>query len=154
MYDGYNTNTPVFQGVFYTAVAVSILFALASLFGVVGSITQHRKMIAVFKLVYWTVAIIDFIVCVASIVILGLSRSDVIEACTALYVDETVDTCSAGYRNFMIIYSVIIMIVCFIQFYFASAISAYATRLRRTNLHEKLRNLEDFPEPPSKTEFF
>ena len=72
-------------------------------------------MIAVFKLVYWTVAIIDFVVCVASIVVLGLSRSAVIEACSRLYVDETTDTCSAGYRNFMIIYSVIVMIVCFIQ---------------------------------------
>ncbi|KAL9541574.1 hypothetical protein MBANPS3_009041 [Mucor bainieri] len=68
----------VVNGIYYTSIAVSIIFALAALFGVLGSVT----------------------------------------------------------------------------FYFATAISAYATRLRRTNMHEKLRNLEDFPEPPSKTEFF
>ncbi|KAI8078138.1 uncharacterized protein B0P05DRAFT_542646 [Gilbertella persicaria] len=154
VYDGYNVNSVTFTAVHYTTIAVSIIFALASLFGVVGSITQHRKMIAVFKLAYWTVATLQFIVSIASIIILGLNRSTIITACAEAYADETLDSCAVGYRNFMIIFSVVSMIICFIQFYFASAISAYATRLRRTNMHEKLRNLEDFPEPPSKTEYF
>ncbi|KAG2195134.1 hypothetical protein INT47_006998 [Mucor saturninus] len=138
----------------YTAIAVCILFSLASLFGVVGSITQHRKMIALFKVVYWFVAILEFIVAVAAIVIFAVQRSVFIEACTTYSDEVTADDCTVGYRNFMIIFSILLMVVSFIQFYFATAISAYATRLRRTNMHEKLRNLEDFPEPPSKTEFF
>jgi hypothetical protein len=33
----------------------------------------------------------------------------------------------------------------FFKLYFASAISAYAQRLKRNNQHQKLRDLDDFP---------
>ncbi|KAG2201476.1 hypothetical protein INT46_000638 [Mucor plumbeus] len=153
-YDDVEIDMKIVNGIYYTSIAVAILFALASLFGVLGSVTQHRKMIAIFKISYWFVAILQFIVTVAAIIILAVKRTDIVNNCAALYPEETVDTCSIGYRNFMIIFSVVSILINFIQFYFATAISAYATRLRRTNMHEKLRNLEDFPEPPSKTEFF
>ncbi|KAL7321812.1 hypothetical protein PS15m_001542 [Mucor circinelloides] len=153
-YDNVEIDMKVVNGIYYTSIAVSIVFALASLFGVLGSVTQHRKMIAIFKVAYWFVTILQFIVTIAAIIILAVKRTDIVNSCVALYPEETVDTCSVGYRNFMIIFSVVSIVINFIQFYFATAISAYATRLRRTNMHEKLRNLEDFPEPPSKTEFF
>ncbi|CAO0791129.1 unnamed protein product [Mucor circinelloides] len=153
-YDNVEIDMRVVNGIYYTSIAVSIVFALASLFGVLGSVTQHRKMIAIFKVAYWFVTILQFIVTIAAIIILAVKRTDIVNSCVALYPEETVDTCSVGYRNFMIIFSVVSIVINFIQFYFATAISAYATRLRRTNMHEKLRNLEDFPEPPSKTEFF
>ncbi|KAF1799586.1 hypothetical protein V8B55DRAFT_1539812 [Mucor lusitanicus] len=153
-YEGAEIDMKVVNGIYYTAIGVSIVFALASLFGVLGSVTQHRKMIAIFKVSYWFVAILQFIVTIAAIIILAVKRTDIVNSCVALYPEETLDTCSVGYRNFMIIFCVVSIVINFIQFYFATAISAYATRLRRTNMHEKLRNLEDFPEPPSKTEFF
>ncbi|CAO3650697.1 unnamed protein product [Mucor fragilis] len=153
-YEDVEIDMRIVNGIYYTSIAVSIIFALASLFGVLGSVTQHRKMIATFKVAYWFVAILQFIVTVAAIIILAVKRTDIVNSCVALYPEETLDTCSVGYRNFMIIFCVVSIVINFIQFYFATAISAYATRLRRTNMHEKLRNLEDFPEPPSKTEFF
>ncbi|KAI8647077.1 hypothetical protein BD408DRAFT_358683 [Parasitella parasitica] len=153
-YEDVEIDMKVVNAIYYTSIAVSIIFALASLFGVLGSVTQHRKMIAIFKISYWFVTILQFIVTIAAIIILAVKRTDIVNSCVALYPEETVDTCSVGYRNFMIVFSIVSILVNFIQFYFATAISAYATRLRRTNMHEKLRNLEDFPEPPSKTEFF
>ncbi|CAO3690923.1 unnamed protein product [Rhizopus microsporus] len=142
------------RGVHYTSIALSVIFAFCSLFGVIGSITQHRKMVATFKLAYWTSALIEAILSIAVIVVLAVQRTEIIGRCAALNPDESIDSCSGYYRNFMIALCVLIVFVNFIQFYFAAAISSYATRLRRTNMHEKLRNLEDFPEPPSKTEFF
>ncbi|CAO3621881.1 unnamed protein product [Mucor hiemalis] len=144
----------VTDGVLYTSIAVSILFSLTSLFGVLGSITQQRRMINIFKVSYWFVAVLSFLVSIAAIVALGVQRSQIVAACVAENADLTYDNCSTGYRNFMIVFSIVLMVVSFIQFYFATAISSYATRLRRSNMHEKLRNLEDFPEPPHKTEFF
>ncbi|ORE04608.1 hypothetical protein BCV72DRAFT_263832 [Rhizopus microsporus var. microsporus] len=146
--------TPAMRGVHYTSIAFSVIFAFCSLFGVIGSITQHRKMVATFKLAYWTSALIAAILSIAVIVVLAVQRTEVIGRCGALNPDESIGSCPEFYRNFMIALCVLIVFVNFIQFYFAAAISSYATRLRRTNMHEKLRNLEDFPEPPSKTEFF
>ncbi|KAI8079353.1 hypothetical protein BDF21DRAFT_419939 [Thamnidium elegans] len=147
-------NMTAVNGVFYTTVAVTILFSLASLFGVIGSITQHRKMIVMFKMVYWFVVILQFIVTVAVIIVLAVNRSEIIGHCTLSSEAVSLEDCTKGFKYMMIAFSVIVMIINFIQFYFATAISAYAARLRRTNMHEKLRNLEDFPEPPSKQEFF
>ncbi|KAI9487782.1 MAG: hypothetical protein EXX96DRAFT_554634 [Benjaminiella poitrasii] len=153
-YNDVEISYQVFNGIYYTSIAVSIIFALASLFGVLGCITQHRKMIAIFKVSYWTVAILQLIVTIAAIVIVGVKMGLIIDNCIALYPELTRDDCATGYRNFMIIFCIVSVVVNFIQFYFATAISSYATRLRRTNMHEKLRNLEDFPEPPSKADFF
>ncbi|KAI9362176.1 hypothetical protein BD770DRAFT_382103 [Pilaira anomala] len=149
----YNMNAV--NGVFYTAIAFSIIFAIASLFGVVGSITQHRRMISMFKGVYWFVVIMQFILTMAIIIVLAVNRNQIIGHCAVTVGGpDAASDCEEGFKYMMIIFSVVAMLMNFIQFYFATAISAYAARLRRTNMHEKLRNLEDFPEPPSKTEFF
>lgn len=72
-------------------------------------------MIAIFKISYWFVAILQFIVTVAAIIILAVKRTDIINNCAALYAEETVDSCSVGYRNFMIIFSVVSILINFIQ---------------------------------------
>ena len=72
-------------------------------------------MIAIFKISYWFVAILQFIVTVAAIIILAVKRTDIVNNCAALYPEETVDTCSIGYRNFMIIFSVVSILINFIQ---------------------------------------
>lgn len=73
-------------------------------------------MIALFKVVYWFVAILEFIVAVAAIVIFAVQRTVFIEACTTVGgADVTADDCTVGYRNFMIIFSIVLMVVSFIQ---------------------------------------
>ncbi|KAG1461170.1 hypothetical protein G6F56_005786 [Rhizopus delemar] len=146
--------TPAMKGVHYASIAITVIFAFCALFGVIGSITQHRKMISAFKLAYWTSVLIELVISIAVIVVLAVQRTEIIGRCTALNQDETFDSCSGYYRNFMIVLCCIIVLVNLVQFYFAAAISSYATRLRRTNIHAKLRNLEDYPEPPNKAEFF
>ncbi|KAG0745124.1 hypothetical protein G6F57_003406 [Rhizopus arrhizus] len=146
--------TPAMRGVHYASIAVTVIFAFCALFGIVGSITQHRKMISAFKLAYWTSSLIVLVISIAVIVVLAVQRTDIISRCATLNADETIDSCSVHYRNLMIILCCLIVVINLFQFYFAAAISSYATRLRRTNIHAKLRNLEDYPEPPSKAEFF
>ncbi|KAI7900403.1 uncharacterized protein BX663DRAFT_517449 [Cokeromyces recurvatus] len=149
-----NKPTTVFNGIYYTSIAVSIIFALTSIFGVLGCITQHRRMIGIFKVSYWIVVVLQFIITIAAIIMLAIQKTLIIDNCVALYPDLTRDTCTVGYRNLIIIFCTSSLVANFIQIYFATAISSYSTRLRRTNMHEKLRNLEDFPEPPSKADFF
>lgn len=72
-------------------------------------------MINIFKVSYWFVAILSFLVSIAAIVALGVQRSQVIAACVAENPDLTYDNCSVGYRNFMIIFSIVLMVVSFIQ---------------------------------------
>lgn len=72
-------------------------------------------MIAIFKVAYWFVTILQFIVTIAAIIILAVKRTDIVNSCVALYPEETVDTCSVGYRNFMIIFSVVSIVINFIQ---------------------------------------
>ncbi|KAI9252162.1 hypothetical protein BY458DRAFT_443821 [Sporodiniella umbellata] len=146
--------TPAMEGALYASIAIAVIFSVCALFGVVGSITQHRKMISAFKLAYWTSSLIVMLVSLAVIVILATQRSEIAYRCTEANLDETVDSCLIYYRNFMIAFCLIAVAINLIQFYFAAAISSYATRLRRTNIHAKLRGLEDYPEPPNKAEFF
>ncbi|KAI9277844.1 hypothetical protein BY458DRAFT_504206 [Sporodiniella umbellata] len=147
-------STPAMKGVHYTSIAVTVIFTFCSLFGVVGSITQHRKMIAAFKAAYWTASLLELLISIASIVMLAVEKTEIVNTCVSQNPGETISSCSAYYRNFMIVFCCLIVIINLFQFYFASAISSYATRLRRTNMHEKLRHLEDFPEAPRKVEFF
>lgn len=74
-------------------------------------------MIAIFRIAFWTVTIIEFIAFIASIIIFALGRSSFIDYCVASPVEPsyTYETCSAYYRNFMIVYSIVVVIVNFIQ---------------------------------------
>ncbi|KAG0166375.1 hypothetical protein DFQ28_005962 [Apophysomyces sp. BC1034] len=56
------------------------------------------------------------------------------------------DNCEAAVKQVLIIYGLLVFIGNFLQIYFASAISAYADRLKRNNQHQKLRDLDDYPE--------
>ena len=72
-------------------------------------------MIGIFKVSYWIVAVLSFLMALASIIALGVQRSEVINACVVEYPEESYDSCSGGYRTFMIIYSIVLMVICFIQ---------------------------------------
>lgn len=56
-------------------------------------------MIRLFKVFYWVVVILEFIMSVALLITLGVGRSVFIENCAA---SATEDACSGYYRNMMI----------------------------------------------------
>lgn len=74
-------------------------------------------MIAIFRVAFWTVTIVEFLLFIATIIVLAVNRSNIIELCAANSTDPSVtyDTCSTGYRNFMIGLSVVVVIVNFFQ---------------------------------------
>lgn len=72
-------------------------------------------MIALFKVAYWFVAILEFIVAVAAIIVFAVQRSVFVTACTTAGTGMTDDECSVHYRNFMIIFSIVLMVLSFIQ---------------------------------------
>ncbi|CAO3624259.1 unnamed protein product [Cunninghamella blakesleeana] len=156
--------------IYWVFVALFILNSITSLFGMVGAISKNRGMINIFKGVYWLMAIIGLLVSLAIWIVLLVKRDDISAACADVSQNpgdyglsdvlpvgsagEALSLCSTSVRNLLIITGVGIFVGNFIQLYFASVISAYATRLRRTNQHEKLRNLEDFPvEPIGKAQY-
>ncbi|KAI8983652.1 hypothetical protein BDB01DRAFT_791621 [Pilobolus umbonatus] len=148
---------PAFAGIFYSVIAVSVIFTISAVFGLIGAITQHRKLVAVFKLVYWSVTILQLIISVAVLIAMGVKREVFITLCSAgdgTFAVYSEEECRSAFKTLMIASSISVVIINVIQIYFGTVISSYATRLRRTNIHEKLRNNEDFPEQPTKAELF
>lgn len=74
-------------------------------------------MIAIFRVAFWTVTILECLLFVAAIIVLAVNRSEIVNLCYAQSTDPSVtaDSCSAGFRNFMIILSIVVVIVNFIQ---------------------------------------
>ncbi|KAI9303640.1 hypothetical protein BJ944DRAFT_268049 [Cunninghamella echinulata] len=155
--------------IFWVFVSLFILYAISSLFGMVGAVAKNRAMINIFKGVYWLMAIIGLVVSVGIWIALLVKRDDFSSLCNDIYQhpadynlpdnlpiqpSQAAELCGTTTRNLLIITGVCTLVGNFIQIYFACVISAYATRLRRTNQHEKLRNLEDFPvEPIGKAQY-
>ncbi|ORZ23059.1 hypothetical protein BCR42DRAFT_403888 [Absidia repens] len=148
---------------YWVLFSISILYALSSLFGIVGGVAKNRAMTNIFRVLYWIMAILSLILSVGLWIAAMVYRDDSVAICsdilqnpakygasldTTFTKSEADSTCSTSMRNVLIISGVCVVIGNLIQLYFACAISAYATRLRRTNQHEKLRNLEDFPVEP------
>ncbi|CAO3597283.1 unnamed protein product [Absidia cylindrospora] len=148
---------------YWVLFSISILYALSSLFGIVGGVAKNRAMTNIFRVLYWIMAILSLILSVGLWIAAMVYRDDSVAVCsdilqnpgkygatldTTFTKPEADSTCSNSMRNVLIISGVCVVIGNLIQLYFACAISAYATRLRRTNQHEKLRNLEDFPVEP------
>lgn len=72
-----------FVPVFWSLVAVYILYTISSLFGVIGSITQKRRMVLFFSILYWIMVILTLIVSFAVWILLLVKRSDIETACEA-----------------------------------------------------------------------
>jgi hypothetical protein len=186
----YPIQTNQFTPIFWSLVAVYILYTISSLFGVIGSITQKRRMVLFFSILYWIMVILTLIVSFAAWIILLVKRSEVESACEAAVANtiaandspyhspvtipnqqaDIQDACNQAIRNATIgggvavfvgnalqvrivklsqplapLLWLTIILFLFHQLYFASAISAYAQRLKRNNQHQKLRDLDDFP---------
>ncbi|CAO3686871.1 unnamed protein product [Rhizopus stolonifer] len=104
-------STPAVKGVHYASIAITVIFAFCALFGVIGSITQHRKMIAAFKLAYWSASLLELLMSIAAIVVLAVQRTDIINTCAGLNADETISSCTTYYRTFMIVFCCLIVII-------------------------------------------
>ncbi|KAI8073150.1 hypothetical protein BC940DRAFT_104075 [Gongronella butleri] len=155
--------------VFWVGVVVCLIYALSSIFGVVGAITNNRAMTNIFRVLYWIMAIISLIVSVAVYIFALVKRGDIEGECSTILQNpgtygvsgtstftkaEADAACSGAMRTYLIASGIALAIGNIIQLYFASAIGAYSARLRRTNLHQKLHNVEDFPvEPVGKAHF-
>ncbi|KAF7727782.1 hypothetical protein EC973_007013 [Apophysomyces ossiformis] len=156
-----STATPVY----WTCVAVIGLYSVSSLFGVVGSIAQNRKMIGIFKFMYWVMAIVLLCVSLAAWILMLVKRDSIVAGCNQYLQDISTshspyytpvqlpngaifgkDDCEGAMKRVLIVGGVLVFIGNFLQIYFASAISAYADRLKRNNQHQKLRDLDDYPE--------
>lgn len=72
-------------------------------------------MVATFKVAYWFVTIIEFLGSIAVIIALATQRDSIIAACAESYPTDASDTCSVGFRNAMVIFSVIVVVVNFFQ---------------------------------------
>ncbi|ORX50450.1 hypothetical protein DM01DRAFT_1384721 [Hesseltinella vesiculosa] len=154
---------------FWVTAAVLIIYSLSSIFGVVGAIVKNRNMINFFRVLYWVMAIITLIVTFAVYIYALVRRNDIVNKCIDILEhpgnygfpagevstpDEATNGCNTVLRTYFIIAGVVIVIGNIIQMYFASVISAYAQRLKRINLHQRLHNVEDFPvEPVGKAHF-
>ncbi|KAI8078833.1 uncharacterized protein BX664DRAFT_342823 [Halteromyces radiatus] len=143
---------------------LSILYTLSSIFGIVGGLAKNRGMTNIFKVLYWLMAILMLILSVGLWIASMVNRDETVAVCSDIlqhpgtYNGELTtynypkaqadEICSSSMRNLLIGMGIGVFVGNLIQLYFACVISAYATRLRRTNQHERLRNLEDFPVEP------
>ncbi|KAL0095874.1 hypothetical protein J3Q64DRAFT_1709026 [Phycomyces blakesleeanus] len=159
--DSLNFLTPIF----WTSVAVVSVYSISSILGVFGSISQNRAMTAVFRVLYWIMAILILVVSVAGWVLLLVNRDSWQDEC-ANYVSKpdsdiysivkvpsgsevaTVlqNACSNDLKTILIVSGIAVVMGNIIQIYFASVVSSYASRLKRGNKHIPLRNLDDFPD--------
>lgn len=72
-------------------------------------------MVAFFKVAYWTVTILEFLASIAVIIVLAVQRDVIVAACNEAYPTDTDGTCANVFRNTMIIFSVIVLVVNFFQ---------------------------------------
>ncbi|KAI9281124.1 hypothetical protein BY458DRAFT_264993 [Sporodiniella umbellata] len=152
-------------GTLWTYVVISGLYTLSSSLGIAGGITQNRKMISVFRTLYWINAV--FVLILSSYMWIGLLiiRKDIVSSCQDYFLSSTnngfyspvtlpsgkrlyEEECESYTKQALILLGIFVFLGNFIQIYFASTIQAYATRLKSvgTTQHHQLRNLEDFPE--------
>ncbi|KAI9347849.1 hypothetical protein BD770DRAFT_395456 [Pilaira anomala] len=160
-------------GVFWTSVSVVGVYAVSSLFGVIGGITQNRNMVNIFKYLYVIMATLILVSSLGIWIAMMVKKSSIVTGCedylttemsktsssTSYYSPVTLpngtnkvhqDECEAATKQLLIVSGVIILIGNFVQVYFASTINAYACRLKssggRSAQHHKLRDMDDFPE--------
>ncbi|CDS10098.1 hypothetical protein LRAMOSA02775 [Lichtheimia ramosa] len=160
-YEGYSYFS--MDVVFYVGIGLASLNIAAGLFGLIGTTAQKRGLVVIFQFVYWIMAILTLVVTVGTWIFLLVHRSDIEAGCqegveqmeSSGYTlgSEIADMCSRGMQGLLIGGGVGVFIGNIISLYFACVVSAYASRLKRSNQHLPLRDLEDFPQPAYKTAY-
>ncbi|KAI8879021.1 hypothetical protein K501DRAFT_227430 [Backusella circina FSU 941] len=154
------------KAVFWTCVSVIGLYSASSLFGVIGGITQNRKMVNIFRYLYWIVAVLLLLGSSTTWILMMVKRDSIISGCQKYLLESTnassyyspvtlpndtmhlhEEDCTSATKQILIIFGIIVFIGNAVQVYFACLINAYARRLKGgLAQHHKLRDMDDFPE--------
>ncbi|ORE07732.1 hypothetical protein BCV72DRAFT_102306 [Rhizopus microsporus var. microsporus] len=160
-------------GIYWTAVAVVSLYTASSLLGILGGATQNRTMINIFRFLYWTMALLILVTSTVTWIMMLVKRNSIVSECqrylleqdskqNSYYTPVTLpdgrmvahqEDCTSATKQVIIIIGIFVFLGNFIQLYFASAINAYARRLKSigTIQHHKLRDMDEFPETAKMT---
>jgi hypothetical protein len=166
-----------FVAVFWVMVTAAILYAVASLFGVIGSSLAKRAMVLIFSTVNWIFVIFTLLVYTALWIYIMVKKGEITDACTKTLdgaVGSTVngtapnsvytplfgpaaasvtstDACNETIKWVSIYLGIVVLVGGLISVYFASAVSAYSTRLKRFNNHTKLQDMDEMSYAPRKS---
>jgi hypothetical protein len=158
-------------------VTVTILYAAASLFGVIGTGLANRAMVLIFSTINWIFVILTLLVYTAVWIYIMIKKNEIIDVCTntlngaaggaanstvtdSIYTPlfgsganavKSSDACSETLRWVSISLGITVLVGGFISVYFASAVGAYAARLKRFNNHTKLHDMDEMAYAPRKS---
>jgi hypothetical protein len=173
-FQGYGNSVTI---AFWVMVAVTSLYAAASLFGLIGTSLANRAMVLIFSTVNWIFVILSILVYTGLWIFIMVKKNEAIELCTntlngavggalnatatspiytplfgpAANAASSYDTCNETLKHMSISLGVSVLISGFISIYFASAVGAYAARLKRFNNHTKLQNMDEMSYAPRKS---
>ncbi|KAI9285246.1 hypothetical protein BC943DRAFT_360351 [Umbelopsis sp. AD052] len=153
------------NAIFWSSVAVSIVWLLASLFGLIGVLTQRRGMVLLFNTFNWIMAFLTLGVSLAAFILLLAKQQDAHNNCVTFWNEQggpptadgspyhssvnipsnqqsIDDYCTNVLRILTIVIGVLTFVGNGIQLYFAAMVGAYSTRLKRFRQHVPLRDLD------------
>jgi hypothetical protein len=162
---------------FWVMVAITVLYCAASLFGVIGSGLANRAMVLIFSTVNWIIVIFTFLVYTALWIYIMAKKSEIVDVCTStlngavgstmnatntnsIYTPlfgptansvNSVEACNETIKWVSIYLGLVVVIGGLLSVYFASVVSAYATRLKRFNNHTKLQDMDEMSYAPRKS---
>jgi hypothetical protein len=162
---------------FWVMVIVTILYAAASLFGVIGTGLANRAMVLIFSMINWIFVVLTLLVYAAVWIYVMIKKNDIIDACTSSLngavggaanstVSDSIytplfgsganavksgDACAETVRWVSISLGITVLVSGLVSVYFASAVSAYSTRLKRFNNHTKLQDMDEMAYAPRKS---
>jgi len=156
--------------VFWISVIISALYGAASLFGVIGAAIANRAMVLIFAMVNWIFTILSLLISTALWIYIMVKRQDIEVACTDAINGATAganstggglyqpiygsaanatsasapETCAGAIKWMSIWLGVVVFCGNLFALYFASVVSAYASRLKRFfNNHTKLHDMDN-----------
>jgi hypothetical protein len=173
-FQGYS-NTFVIS--FWVTVTITLLYAAASLFGVIGTGLANRAMVLIFSTINWVFVIFTLLAYTALWIYIMVKKSEITEICTttlngavgsaanstapnSIYTPlfgtaanavNSIEACNETIKWVSISLGVFVLVGGFISIYFASVVGAYAARLKRFNNHTKLQNMDEMSYAPRKS---
>jgi len=161
--------------IFWVEESLTIVVALGGLVGIIGSCFATRGFVRAFSIITWIICIVSVIQHVSSLIVVGMNRQNLISECsetgkfdaspaevTPLYTpiirNHTLSpqpnsdgntiyaTCAKEVEIFIIVASVVVVVIQFIQFYFGMVVTAYAAKLTSQPKHTKLMMHQEWDE--------
>ncbi|RUS13338.1 hypothetical protein BC937DRAFT_95468 [Endogone sp. FLAS-F59071] len=180
IFEFFPDKSPYITPVYYTCIAVALIYALGGLFGVAGSLAQNRPMVITFNIINWVMVTLQFVSSFSAWVYLLVEKDNILNDCVAsspagvaqngttisyttpltnvsivgtsnnatyplgIHLPSSTE-CAGDIQKVIIWMGVGVFVGNLLSFYFASTVSAYATRLKRNNQHHKLRDMDTPP---------